>query len=583
MKFKLKEESLNPLSSTPVVDYLNSLGIRKTDSFIGVPPKEDEEDYGVLANINKGVEMLHKHLERGSNIFLQVDSDADGYTSSAIMYSFIRTISPDANITFNIHPEKEHGIVVEDVDFSQELVIIPDAGSNQFDELDELQNRTDILVIDHHIVDVDASSEKVIIINNQTSAFFENKSLSGAGMVYKFIQAYSDKYGFGEVYKKYLDLTAIGIIADSMDSRNLDNNYLIYQGLNNIQNPMIKALLQSRAFSVSSVETPNKIDIAFYVAPIINGLIRFGSMEEKEDFFFGLAEYDLTDTYERVWRGETKVESYYEKIARQSANVKTKQDTAVNKLLPILQNRIESNGLDKNQVIVCKTSKTNQNEVPKTVTGLVAMKLSVIYNRPVMVVRPVFRGSSEPVYMGSIRASAADGFPSFKNYLTGSGFVEYCAGHDMAAGVGIKESNIEKLLTHANKELADVDFGSATIEADAHFEYNFSIDFVRKFAEIADIYGNGIPQPKFVFDMVITPNDFVTLGKTKSTLKINFNGVAFIGFRATKYIEDLEENMNGATKIRIVGRPELNVFNGQSSVQVQIDNLQVLEGGVSLF
>lgn len=54
-------------------------------------------------------------------------------------------------------------------------------------------------------------------------------------MTYKFIQAFCDHYGYGEIYKDYLDLAAIGIVADSMDSRNLDNNYLIYHGLNNIK------------------------------------------------------------------------------------------------------------------------------------------------------------------------------------------------------------------------------------------------------------------------------------------------------------------------------------------------------------
>ena len=402
-------------------------------------------------------------------------------------------------------------------------------------------------------------------------------------MTYKFIQAYSKKFGLGDIYKKYLDLAAIGIIADSMDTRNLDNNYLIYNGLNNINNPMIKALLNARAFSVSSTTNPNKIDIAFYVAPIINGLIRFGTMAEKEEFFFALSNYDIDEIHERTWRGEVKKETYYEKIARESANVKVKQDTSIKNLLPTLQDRIESNDLDKNQIIICKTSKTNADEVPKTVTGLVAMKLSALYNKPVMVVRPVFRNNEEVMYQGSLRASRADGFPSFKDFLTDSGHVAYCAGHDMAAGVGLRESNIPKLIEYANEELADVDFGSSTIEADAYFEYSFPIDFIRKFAEVSDLYGNGIPQPKFVFDIVISPNDFSVIGKRQNTLRINNNGVTFIAFRAGKYIEELQNEIESSGKIRIVGRPELNEFNGNVSVQIHIEDLEVIDGSVSLF
>lgn len=73
MKFRLKETALDPLSSTPVQDYLNSLGVSKVSSFMGPPPMEDEESCNTITNINRGMEMLHKHLKNDSKIFLQVD------------------------------------------------------------------------------------------------------------------------------------------------------------------------------------------------------------------------------------------------------------------------------------------------------------------------------------------------------------------------------------------------------------------------------------------------------------------------------------------------------------------------------
>lgn len=512
-----------------------------------------------------------------------ITSDTDGYTSSAIMYNFITRIAPDIEIDFNIHPEKEHGIIPDDVDYGYDFVIVPDAGSNQADELEELSRRADVLIIDHHIADVDVNSDRVIVVNNQTSSFFSNKSLSGAGMVYKFVQAYCETYGYGEIYKDYQDLAAIGIVADSMDSRNLDNNYLIYHGLRNIKNPLIKELLNKRAFSVSSVENPNKIDIAFYVAPIINGLIRFGSQEEKFDFFTALAIYDIDETFERMWRGEVKVETFYQKIAREAANVKVKQDNEVNKLLPILQDRIEEEGMHNNKIIICKTSMKDPDEVPKTVTGLVAMKLSVIYNKPVLVLRPTFHGNGDLSYRGSGRASAADGFDSFKDFLDKSGLVEYAAGHNLAFGAGVRAENIEPLIKVANEQLKDVDFGSSTIEVDAHFEYTYPMQTLIQFAEIADVYGNGIPQPKFVFDMTINSHDIKVLGKTQSTMKIEYGGISFMKFRATQELEMLEEQLTSMSKVRVIGRPELNHFNGRTTLQVQIDAIDVVERSVSLF
>ena len=134
--------------------------------------------------------MLHRHLTQNSKIHLTVDADVDGYTSSAIIYNFIKRVAPTINILYYLHPGKEHGISLEDLDYSCDLYIVPDAGSNQKKELEKLASMgKDILVLDHHEVDVDIQNEHIVIINNQTSKLFTNKALSGAGVTFKFIQA----------------------------------------------------------------------------------------------------------------------------------------------------------------------------------------------------------------------------------------------------------------------------------------------------------------------------------------------------------------------------------------------------------
>ena len=70
-----------------------------------------------------------------------------------------------------------------------------------------------------------------------------------------------------------------------MDTRTLDNNFIISTGLNNVHNPMLRALLEKQQFSIErsggDIESPTKINMAFYVAPLINAVIRFGAPEEK--------------------------------------------------------------------------------------------------------------------------------------------------------------------------------------------------------------------------------------------------------------------------------------------------------------
>ena len=73
MKFKLKDHVIGPESFNPVDDYLRSIGIEETRSFINRPSESDEETWKTIHNIDKAVAMLKKHIDNDSSIFLQVD------------------------------------------------------------------------------------------------------------------------------------------------------------------------------------------------------------------------------------------------------------------------------------------------------------------------------------------------------------------------------------------------------------------------------------------------------------------------------------------------------------------------------
>lgn len=79
-------------------------------------------------------ECLIKHLRKKARIFIQVDSDVDGVTSSSIIINYIKRVFPEANIEWRMHEGKQHGIILETIPEGVDLVLIPDAGSNQFEE-----------------------------------------------------------------------------------------------------------------------------------------------------------------------------------------------------------------------------------------------------------------------------------------------------------------------------------------------------------------------------------------------------------------------------------------------------------------
>lgn len=117
-------------------------------------------------------------------------------------------------------------------------------------------------------------------------------------MVYKFC-SYIDNVLGTEVVNDYLDLVALGLIADMVDIKDFETKRLITKGLENINNPFFKLMVQKNEYSLGSEITP--IGVAFYVAPYINATIRTGSVDEKYLLFRSMLE-----TYRNVLIPSTK-------------------------------------------------------------------------------------------------------------------------------------------------------------------------------------------------------------------------------------------------------------------------------------
>jgi single-stranded-DNA-specific exonuclease len=579
--YKLKETPLNLDSSNIIEDYLRSLGIEKIESFLSEPSIYDEETYEDLERIHNLVDALHEGFTSNQKFFMQIDSDVDGFTSASIFYRYFKDLYPAAEIKCRVHNGKEHGIVMNSIPQDAKYIIIPDAGSNQIEEQKELVRKgKKVLVIDHHLVDVYEEVPGAIVVNNQLSTKFKNKFLSGAGMVYKVIQCYSKKYGDNKHHKEYIDLVALGLISDMMDTRDLDNNYLISVGLKNIKNPMFKALLIKQSYSVSSVDIPNKIDVAFYITPLINAVIRVGTIEQNEQLFQGFTEYDHTETYEKQYKGNVSSETFYEMLARMAYNIRNQQNKEKEKSMEFIHEVIKQDNLDKNMVVTVISSQNDQVKVPKTMTGLVAMDIVKNYKKPAMLLRPrTIEG--ENYFYGSARANVRPGFKSFREVLQQSGLIHFAEGHDMAFGVGVREDDLEKLTAYLNDKLKDIDFGTEEIEVDAILRgKRISHDVLKDFARYSYLYGMGIPQPKFAFEIFITRDMVNIIGKERNTIKFNYNNIEFIKFGARDIIAELFQegedgfvDINPKLRVKIIGRSQYNEFNGTKTLQIMVDNL----------
>lgn len=577
MKFsyKVKDNHIDLNSRTPIADFLRLNGINKVESFIDEPAEEDYLDPRLLRNIEEAVKVIHESFKNNEQIYLQPDPDVDGICSGAIFYAYFKELYPESSIIYETQEEKMHGIVLEKIPIWVDTVVIVDAGSNDIEQQKELiRSNKKVIILDHHLIGTDERVDGVILVNNQDSPEFYNKSLSGAGVVYKFIDLYSQTYGDGKSHKKYMDLAALGIISDMMDSRNLDNNYIIYHGLKNIQNPMFRAILDRQSYSISSVTEPTKIDLAFYVAPLINGVVRVGTFEQNMDLFKAFSEYNITETFMVTSRREIKEETYYERMAREAYNTRGRQNRTKVKIADFLNDRIEEEGIQDNAILTLVSSNTDEVTLPKTMTGLVAMDFVQRYRKPTLMLRPRIVDGEQALF-GSGRAIKVPGFSSFKDELNKSGLVIFAEGHDMAFGVGVKKEDLDSLNEYMNHHLKDIDFGSDVIEVDYAFEHEpINLRMLWDFAENSHLYGNMIPEPLFAFKFLLNSNSVDILGRQESTLKFTYNGLEFIKFHAKEDIEKLTTGEESYMAVAI-GRAVVNEFAGNRNLQIVVTNLDV--------
>ena len=529
-----------------------------------------------LSNIEEGIKCLVTHLERESKICLIVDSDTDGYTSAAIFYQYVKRLYPKANIVVATHTGKQHGIIMDAIEEDTGLVVVPDASSGEYEKHSELKARgIDVLVIDHH--EAPELSKDAIVINNQLSPAYPNKAFSGAGVTYKFCKALDMVFNV-DYADDYIDLVALGLVADMMNTTSLETRYYIKEGLKNIQNEFFMALLQKQAYSISNITTPTITDISFYIAPLINAIVRAGSPEERELMFWAFVDGGrIVPSTKRGARGET--ESLATQMARNCVNARARQNRKKDKLLEKVIAKIEEEKLYNNKIMVVTFEENELDEEDKNLTGLLAMQLLNIYKRPAL-----FLHKSGDCYKGSGRGSDKFELTDLRQFLEDSEMFEYVAGHSNAFGVSIKEDELNNFIESANRQLAETDFSDGIYEV----SYISTIDtldpnIIFNIADLAHVWGFGIEEPLLaITDITLNKADISFIGSKKDTVKFSREDITFIKFKDQEMVDHINSIDAEKVVFEVVGRANLNEWNGSVTPQIIIVdyNLKPVESGL---
>lgn len=578
-EIKLKTNHLDPQNNTPFIrQYLNNLGITgaDADSFIYSPRPSDEADPRGLCNIQKAVETVYQMLSKGNqHVFIVVDSDTDGYTSSAIAYSYLSTRFPNNTYTWKLHPGKEHGIVLEDIPEDVTLVIVPDAGSNDYEQQKILCNQgKTVIILDHHeIEDIQAfETSPAIIVNNQTSPNFSNHCLSGAGVAYKFIQLMDETYfSDTKIYQTFCDLAAIGIIADLMNMTNLDNNFIAYHGLSHINNKFIKELAIKQSRGIKNPAHLTNTDVSFYIAPVINGVIRSGEPQDKEDVFSAMITYKNDTIFPHSWRGSIKMETLWERAARNAINAKGRQDSTKRKMFAEMCERIKEQHLDQHNIIIITL--TDEDKINANMTGLIAMELTKEFNKPCLVLRKTTY-NNQSMFGGSGRNGTFYNLPDLKHTLNEAG-VYYTAGHANAMGCFLLPEQINSVQQYFDSHLSAGAFDKV-YEVDYWFHTGETIStrMLRELASYPYLWSSSIKQPLLAFSLTFDASQVVYMGKDQTSLKIVTDNIDFVAFNNQELIQLIADARQNSKLLHLdfIGVPQINQWQDKERLQIIISD-----------
>lgn len=564
MKIKLVNDNI---TSDYTKNLLRARGVDNIDDFLS-PSEKNLQSWEDLDNIKLGVDLVKNTINDKKPYAILIDPDNDGFTSFAILYQYLKRLNPEKEIEYFIHSAKQHGLedtyqVFQDKEYS--IVFLPDSSSN--DGVFAKEINAPICVIDHHEID-NEPSDNMIVINNQSSAKYKNKYLSGAGMVWQFCRAMDYYFGHEWAYD-YTDLAAVGICGDAMSGLEIENQYIWSYGFSHINNFFLKTLIDKQNFSMKGIVNPTTV--AFYISPLLNAVTRVGTTEEKlhmaEAFING---EKLIPSNKKGHKGE--LVALAAEATRECVNAKSRQARILDNIEEKIDIKINKKDLLINKVLFVELD--DDDDFPSTLNGLLATRLTNKYSRPAIVAR----ANDDGYIRGSARAIKTENMDSFKQYLEESEMFEYVLGHPLAFGCSISSYNLDKFFSYSNDSLKDVELGEKC------YSVNFIRDamdndidnLIRDVGEYGYIWSNQNDEPTLYIDnIILSTNEIQIIGTNRDTVKFIKNGITYIKFKANELIDELSGMKDIIMKI--VGRCNINEWNGIKNPQIIIDDYEIID------
>ena len=522
------------------------------------PNLNDLHDPFLMPDMFTAVKRLNRALGNKEKILIYGDYDVDGTSAVSLVYKFLRPYSSNLDYYIPDRYDEGYGISYKGIAFAKEngftLVIALDCGIKAIEKIEYAREiGIDFIICDHHMPDDQLPNAVAVLDPKRVDSEYPYEHLSGCGVGFKFMQAFakSNDIPFSKL-ENLLELTAVSIASDIVPITG-ENRILAYYGLRQLNNNPslgLKGIINICGLAGKEITIS---DIVFKIGPRLNASGRMMNGKEAVELL-------LAKNMEIAMEKSENINQYNEDRRELDKRITDEANAIINEI---------QNIEDQRGIVVYNP------DWHKGVIGIVASRLTEKYYRPSV----VFTKSYELI-TGSARSIA--GFDVYKAIEGCRDLLENFGGHTYAAGLSLKEENLEKFTERFMQLAAEEikpDQMTPQIEIDQVIELK---DITQRFMnELKRLnpFGPNNEKPVFCSLRVLDHGTSRLVGKDQDHLKLEVvdgkgggpvHGIAFGMHKHCSYIKDMQP-------FDICYTIEENTYNGITSLQLMIKDIRLSE------
>ena len=521
------------------------------------PNLDDLHDPFLMTDMDKAVERVHQAVSTGEKILIYGDYDVDGTTAVSLVYTFLSRLTRQVDFYIPERYDEGYGVSYKGIDWASEngfkLIITLDCGIKANEKVEYARERgIDVIICDHHLPENELPKAVAVLDPKREDCFYPFDDLSGCGVGFKLVQAYSQKYNVPfETLIPLLDLIVVSIASDLVSVVG-ENRILAHYGLKQLNTHPREGLLAM--IQLSGLEPGHLTidDIVFKIGPRINAAGRMESGRIAVELLTASNVNDAIRIGNEINEHNNERKNIDRRITQEALEM------------------VESgNCLSSGKATIVYNPQWH-----KGVVGIVASRLVEAYYKPTI----VFTMSQGGLVTGSARS--VHGFDLYEAIESCADLLENFGGHLYAAGLTLKEENLpvfcERIEKHISGKIIP-EMQTPVVDIDAMLNFSqITPKFLRILKQFQP-FGPGNSAPVFRTDNVYDNGMGRKVGAEGGHLKLEliqeshpYHHISAIAFNMADYFDHIK----AGNPIDVCYSIVENYYRGTSNTQLRVKDLR---------